>query len=537
MARRLLLGNEAVAQGALDAGLGHAYAYPGTPSTEVTEYILGSDSVQQGRVGCRWTANEKTALETAYGASYAGFRAMATMKHVGLNVAADAFLNASIAGTNGGLLLLVADDPSMHSSQNEQDSRVYADLAQVPCIEPSTQQEAYEAPRAAFELSEKHRVPVLVRLTTRLAHSRSDVLLGEALPVSTRPPATDRRQYILLPVNARRNHRRLVQLQGAFVQASEESPRNRLDESRSDALGIIACGIAHNYVLEVFGGECPHPLLKLSQYPLPEGLLARLFARCRRILVVEDGYPYVESMLRGTPPRDDVTILGRLSGDLPRTGEITPRDVRRAIGLPLRPSRDASELPIPRPPSLCAGCPHADSFRALNEAMATRQSGRVFADIGCYTLGALPPYEAIDTCIDMGASITMAKGASDAGIRPSVAVIGDSTFTHSGMTGLLDCVASASPVTVLLLDNATVAMTGGQSSLAKDRLEPICLGLGIEQEHLKVIDPRPAHHEANARILATELDYDGPSVVIARRECIHTARRRSAAAKGAPATP
>jgi indolepyruvate ferredoxin oxidoreductase alpha subunit len=530
METRLLLGNEALAQGALDAGLQHAYAYPGTPSTEITEYLMRSAAVREGHVRCRWTANEKTALETAYGASYAGHRALAAMKHVGLNVAADAFVNAAIAGANGGLLVVVADDPSMHSSQNEQDSRYYAELALVPCFEPCTQQEAYEMPLAAFELSESQGIPVLLRMTTRLSHSRADVRLGDARPRAAKPIAEDRQRYILLPVHARERYRRLVERQGELVRASERSPYNRIEGPDAGRLGIIACGIGYNYVREAFDGACPHPLLKLSQYPLPVALLETMVRRCERLLVVEDGYPYVESRLRGLPPRTDIEIAGRLSGALPRTGELTPRAVRRALGeggALKRLERPASELVLPRPPSLCQGCPHADTFRALNEALAERPGARVFADIGCYTLGALPPYEALDTCIDMGASITMAKGAADAGVRPAVAVIGDSTFTHSGMTGLLDCVDAASPVTIVLLDNETTAMTGGQPSLAETRLESICVGLGIDSGQLRVIDPRAQEHAKNVEILSAALDHDGPSVVIARRECIQTARRRA----------
>ncbi|UCF10171.1 MAG: indolepyruvate ferredoxin oxidoreductase [Candidatus Bipolaricaulota bacterium] len=526
MPKRLLLGNEAVAQGAIDAGLHNAYAYPGTPSTELPEYLARIAAAAGSGLRFHWAANEKTALEEALGASYAGHRALAAMKHVGLNVAADAFLNAAIAGVNAGLIVVVGDDPSMHSSQNEQDSRLYAAMAMVPCLEPSTQQEAYEMPRVAFELSERLRAPVLLRLTTRLAHSRADVTLGDRQSVEPRRVANDRKQFILLPVNARGSYRRLVEAQGERVRASEESPFNILQDGPDTSLGIIACGIAQNYVLEAFAGPPPHPFLKLSQYPLPVALLEKMLARCPRVLVVEDGYPHVERALRGTPPRTDVKIAGRLSGDLPRTGELTPGALRRALAIEALPERLAPTLPVPRPPALCAGCPHADSFLALNAALASFPDARVFSDIGCYTLGALPPYESIDTCLDMGASVTMAKGAADTGLRPAVAVIGDSTFTHSGMTGLLDCVDGGTPVTVLVLDNATVAMTGGQPSLAEDRLTGILAGLGVPADHLRLLDPRPAEHDANVRILEDELRYDGLSVVVSRRECIQTARRR-----------
>jgi indolepyruvate ferredoxin oxidoreductase alpha subunit len=410
-------------------------------------------------------------------------------------------------------------------------------MAMVPCFEPSNQQEAYEMPRSAFDLSEQLRRPVLLRLTTRLAHSRGDVFLAPPRHVESRAVADDRRQFILLPVNARRNYRQLVEEQEARVRASEESPYNEWTEGPDAKIGIVACGIAHNYVLEALAGESSHSVLKLSQYPLPAKQLSMLVARCRRILVVEDGYPHVERALRGTPPRTDVEILGRLTGDLPRTGEITPDAVRGALGLPPHRERPASSLPVPRPPALCAGCPHIDSFRALNEALQSFPEARVFSDIGCYTLGALPPYEAIDTCLDMGASITMAKGAADAGVRPAVAVLGDSTFTHSGMTGLLDCVEGAAAVTVIVLDNDTVAMTGGQPSLAKDRLARILEGLGVESSHLRLLPARPGDHASNVDALREELAYDGPSVIVSRRECIQTARRKPKPKAQAQETP
>jgi len=526
MRTRVLLGDEAVAQGAIDAGLSGAYSYPGTPSTEIVEYIQRSDAGRDGRIHCRWSTNEKTALEAALGMSYAGRRAMASMKHVGLNVAADPFINSAIVGANGGLVVVAADDPSMHSSQNEQDSRFYADFALVPCIEPSDQQEAYAAPGVAFELSERFHVPVLIRLTTRLAHSRAVVTLGETRGANDLSIPTDRKQYVILPAHARGSYQRLVERQPQLAAASEESPFNRYTDGPDKSLGILACGIAHNYVLEAYDGMPPHPALKVSQYPAPADLIERLLADCDQVLVVEEGFPFLEARLRGFP-RVDRAIRGRLDGSLPRTGELSPGIVARALGLPGRQTLPASRLPAPRPPALCPGCPHADTYRALNEAMATHPMGRVFSDIGCYTLGAFPPYEAIDTCVEMGASITMAKGAADAGLRPAVAVIGDSTFTHSGMTGLLDCVSEASPVTIVLLDNLTVAMTGGQDSQATSRLESICAGLGVAPEHIRVIEPLPKAHEKNAAILADELAYDGPSVVIARRECVQTARRHA----------
>ena len=535
MSIRLLLGDEALAQGAIDAGLSGAYGYPGTPSTEITEYVQRSPEARSGAIRSRWTANEKTAVETALGMCYAGKRAMASMKHVGLNVAADPFINAAISGTNGGLLINVADDPSMHSSQNEQDSRLYTEIALVPCIEPANQQEAYDVPAYAFDFSERHRIPVLVRLTTRLAHSRAPVTLGSKRPQNELSAPSDRERFILLPSNARRSYERLIRQQRDFLRESEESPFNRLVEGPDTSFGVIACGIAYNYVLEVTGGAPRFPILKVGQYPLPLAAVERLFAQCSEILVLEEGYPYVESKLLGSPPRPSPRIRGRLSGDVPRTGELSPRSVASALGFPEVHGLPASSAAVSRPPSLCPGCPHADTCRVLNDALATRrETGRIFSDIGCYTLGALPPYGAIDTCIEMGASITMAKGASDAGLRPAIALIGDSTFAHSGMTGLLDCVNENSDVTIVIVDNSTVAMTGGQTSSAERRLVAICEGIGVQPAHLRVIEPLPGRHAENVAILEEEISHAGPSVIIARRECIQTLKRgpRRPAGKG-----
>jgi indolepyruvate ferredoxin oxidoreductase alpha subunit len=275
MSTRLLLGDEALAQGAIDAGLSGAYGYPGTPATEITEYVQRSPEARSGAVRSRWTANEKTAVEAALGMCYAGKRAMASMKHVGLNVAADPFINAAISGTNGGLLINVADDPSMHSSQNEQDSRLYTEIALVPCIEPANQQEAYDVAAYAFCFSERHRIPVLVRLTTRLAHSRAPVTLGAKRPQNELSVSTDRERFILLPSNARRSYDRLIRQQRDFLRESEESPFNRFVEGPDTSLGVIACGIAYNYVLEVTGGAPRFPILKVGQYPLPLAAVER----------------------------------------------------------------------------------------------------------------------------------------------------------------------------------------------------------------------------------------------------------------------
>ena len=531
MSTLLLLGDEALAQGALDAGLSGCYAYPGTPSTEIMQYFQDSAEAAQRGIHRQWSANEKSAMEEAIGMSYAGRRALVCMKHVGLNVAADGFVNAAITGCHGGLLVVAADDPSMHSSQNEQDSRFYAQFAMVPCLEPANQQEAYDMAGYGFGLSEAWEVPVLLRLTTRLAHSRADVrpVPGRAPNPAALPP--QRRRFILLPNIARANYDRLVARQAEFAAASDSSPFNRLLPGRDTRLGIIACGIAFNYLMEAFGSEaaCPYPVLKLSQYPLPKRLLGDLMARCERVLLLEEGAPFIEQMLHG-PLGPVENVRGRLTGDLPRTGELNPAVVAAALGLPSRPPPPPSPLLRQRPPRLCDGCPHIYSYKALLEVVAEMGPGRVFGDIGCYTLGALPPFEAIDSCVDMGASVGMAKGAADAGLGPAVAVIGDSTFTHSGLTPLLDAIWENSNITVFILDNDTTGMTGGQDSVGMGKIEQICLGLGVPRAHVRVIVPLAKNHEENVRVLRQEiLGYTGVSVIIAQRECIQTLRRKGRA--------
>lgn len=525
MARFVPLGNEALAQGALDAGLSGVYAYPGTPSTEIMEYVQRAPEAAKRHVHRSWSANEKTAVEAALGMAYAGKRALACMKHVGLNVAADPFMNAAVTGVNGGLLIVSADDPSMHSSQNEQDSRVYGRYALIPTLEPSNQQEAYDLPRHAFELSEKYAVPVLVRLTTRLCHSRADVVRGTPLPENPLRLPTDLRQFVLLPAVARRRYAELLDKQGCFEDEAERSFLTRYEDGPDPTRGIIACGIAYNYLMEQFPDGCPHPVLKIGQYPAPRRLVARLADACDAILVLEEGAPLLEEQLRGYP-HALANVHGRLDGTLPRTGELNPTLVAAALGHAQPTFFSVPEVVAARPPQLCQGCPHADTYRALNEALEPYTKGRVFADIGCYTLGVLPPFEAINSCVDMGASITMAKGAADAGLTPAVAVIGDSTFSHSGMTGLLDAVRAGSPLTVVIVDNETTAMTGGQASPASGRIEQIVCGIGVAPEHVRVITPLPRQHAGNVAVLREELAYEGVSVVVARRECIETARRK-----------
>ena len=526
MQKHLFLGVEAIGQGAIDGGMSGVYAYPGTPSTEITEFIQDNPLAKERNIHRKWSANEKTALETALGMSYTGKRAMSCMKHVGLNVAADAFINAAMTGVNGGLIVAVADDPSMHSSQNEQDSRFYGKFAMVPILEPSSQQEAYDMARDGFALSELTKVPVMLRITTRLAHSRAGVVRREVLPENQLVLPSDPRQFILLPAIARRKYKGLLASQDLFLKLSEESIYNRYEDGEDKSLGIVACGIGYNYLMEHFpAGTCPFPVVKVSQYPLPENHLKRLSVECDEILVLEEGAPMVEETLKGffatgTP------VKGRLDGTLPRDGELNPDLVAKALGKELFGGFDIPEVVANRPPALCVGCGHQDAYLAMNEALADYSKGRVFSDIGCYTLGALPPYETIYSCVDMGASITMAKGAADAGLIPSVAMIGDSTFTHSGITGLLDAVNEKSSITIVISDNESVSMTGGQDSSAFGKIESICIGVGVDPAHIHTIVPLKKNHDEMVRLFLEEFAYDGVSVIIPRRECIQRAASR-----------
>ena len=525
MHKLLLLGDEAIAQAALDAGLSGMYAYPGTPSTEIMEYIQASAHAAEDSVHREWSSNEKTAMEAALGMSYAGKRAMVAMKHVGLNVAADAFINSAVTGVNGGLVVVAADDPSMHSSQNEQDSRFYGKFALVPVMEPRNQQEAYDMIFDAFTLSEKYRLPVLFRITTRLAHSRSAVERRAKSEQNRLALPSNPRQFVLLPAIARKQYRALTLMYEKLRTDPVLEAKNRLTQGKGRGTGIITCGIAYNYLMENIGDNAgEYHVLSVGAYPLNREKVAELAGRCDRILVLEEGYPLLEEQLRGLLDRD-LTVLGRMDGTVPRDGELNPSIVATALGLEAGKGKDVPSMVRQRPPSFCKGCGHADLYAALSDLMGEAGPGRVFSDIGCYTLGALPPYNMVNSCVDMGASVTMAIGAADAGLIPSVAVIGDSTFTHSGMTGLLDAVIKDSPITLIISDNSTTGMTGGQKSQATDRIESICLGLGVDPDHLKVIVPLRKNHEENKNIIRAELEHRGLSVILARRECIQTATR------------
>ncbi|MEE4216986.1 MAG: thiamine pyrophosphate-dependent enzyme [Xanthomonadales bacterium] len=526
MNREILLGDEAIGLGAIHAGLSGVYGYPGTPSTEIFEFIE-QRTKKAGDVHAFWSTNEKVAYEEALGMSWAGKRALVCMKHVGLNVAADAFMNSAVTGTNGGLVLAVADDPGMHSSQNEQDSRYFAQFALIPCFEPRRQQECYDLMFEAFELSETLGVPVMVRLVTRIAHSRTAVATRKPRPQNELKPDKQIRKWTLIPVNARVQYRNLTEKQPELLRLAEESPHNSL-ELRGNS-GIIACGLAHNYLFENLEPDHDHSVLSIAQYPLPAEKVRALVQHVDELLILEDGYPLVESAVRGLFGLEGIRIRGRMTGEIPRTGELNPDIVRAALQMaPLPTACEAAGDLSNRPPALCQGCPHTDSFKALNEALSTFDDPQVFSDIGCYALAALPPLEAVHSCVAMGASIGMAAGAAHAGYAPAIAAIGDSTFSHGGITPLMSAVQQNVNLNVLVVDNSTVGMTGTQRSMSTGTtLDQIILGTGISEDHFRVIEPIPRHHAQNVEVLREELAFDGPSVVVARRACIEAQKRKA----------
>ena len=525
--KNLLLGDEALALGALHAGLSGVFAYPGTPSTEIGEYIQGHPLTRERHIHKDWTCNEKTAMECALGMSFAGKRALVCFKHVGLNVCADPFMGSAMTGANGGLVIASCDDPSMHSSQNEQDSRFYGAFAMMPVFEPSNQQETYEMAREAFDYSEKRGIPVLMRMTTRLSHSRAVVESRDDIrPQNELHYPANPRQWVTLPVNARVRNRQLIKDYALFEEDAAASRFNWLKDGKDHSMGIIACGLAYNYLMENFPDGCPYPVLKISQYPFPRSLAVKLAGMVKTILVLEEGQPLVEDRLRGVF-QTGINIHGRIDETVPRDGELTPDAVRAAVGLPELKAHAASEVVAPRPPALCQGCGHRDFFTALNNVIKDYEGARVFGDIGCYTLGWMPPFHSLHTCVEMGASVTMAIGSSYSGTWPAVAVIGDSTFTHSGMTGLLDAVNRKSDVVVCISDNLTTGMTGGQDSAGTGRLEAICAGLGVEPEHIRTIVPLPKNYPDMEKVIKEEIEYHGVSVIISRRECIQTLKRHA----------
>jgi indolepyruvate ferredoxin oxidoreductase alpha subunit len=517
----LLLGDEAVALGAIHAGISGAYGYPGTPSTEILEYILPK-AEGLGIKAC-WASNEKVAYELAVGMGFVGKKSIVTMKHVGLNVAMDGFMSSALTGTHGGMLVIVADDPGMHSSQNEQDSRVLAKFAYLPCFEPTDQQEAYDMTREALRMSEELKLPIMMRMVTRLAHSRAAIQTRPSDPQNTKIQKLDRFAFTTLPGNARKQFSDLISNQKRLQEISDKSPFNRLDLSGSDKKrGLLMSGVAYNYVREAFGGTIPHPFLKVGQYPLPEKLVRELFESADEVVVVEEGYPMIEELLRGLLNSSGKRIRGKLDNTINRTGELTPSGVAESLGIKSEKSVWPAFDDLPgRPPALCKGCPHADAFNAINDALVGHEHHNVFGDIGCYTLGYYPPYQAIDACLEMGASVGMSIGAAEAGAFPVFAVLGDSTFTHTGVNGLITAVKQNANVNIVILDNDTTGMTGGQeSSLVGEGLVKLVVGTGMDEKHVRVLNPLPKNREQNTQILREEIAYSGPSVIVFQRPCI-----------------
>lgn len=539
MSNHFFLGDEAVAMAALHAGISAAYGYPGTPSTEILETLIRM--APEFSVKASWSVNEKTALEQALGVSLVGRRSIVTMKHVGLNVAADAFINGSHVSIHGGLVIAVADDPGMHSSQNEQDSRYYADFAHTLCLEPANQQEAYEMTREAFELSEKFKIPVLLKLVTRLAHSRAAVKVASERRQNKLKKATNiQTEWSLLPGTARKQWHSLLERYREMEKFTDNCKWNQLSSSGSGDVGIITTGIARNYYLENLEDLSQKPWhLHLGAYPIAFNQIRELCNRVKKVLVFEEGYPYVERFMNGVFGAP-IPVEGKYTGLVPREGELNPDFIRKALGLAVSSGMNAESIKMSfkvsgRPPQLCQGCPHGDSFKAIREALAEigitndSDSKLVTGDIGCYALGVLPPHQTLETCVCMGSSVGMAKGASDAGFRPVVGVIGDSTFLHSGMQPLLDAVAANTDMTLIIVDNEVVAMTGGQETIIpSSKLEGVVRGLGVDTAHLHTVEAHRKNHQANVTLLKQEIEYRGLSVIIAVRECVETAKRKKA---------
>ena len=510
--KKLMIGNQAVAAGLHDGGLSVVSSYPGTPSTEITEFLSQYDDIHS-----EWAPNEKVAAEVAFGASLAGARSACAMKHVGLNVAADPLFTLSYTGVNGGMVICVADDPAMHSSQNEQDSRHYAIAAKVPMLEPSDSAEAYVFAKAAFDLSETYDTPVLLRMCTRIAHSQSIVELGEKVPAVLKDYKKDPAKYIMMPGNAIKRHPIVEARTEALAKLAEDCEFNKV-ELHSDEIGIITSGCSYLYVKEVFGDSVS--ILKIGMpNPLPTALIRDFASKVKKLYVIEELDPIIETHVRAL----GIDVVGKdLFSPL---GEFSQQTIAAAFGLPAKESVGADSAVPNRPPMMCAGCPHRGIFYTLAKNKIT-----VLGDIGCYTLGAVPPLSALDSTLCMGASVSGLHGfnaAREDAANRSVAVIGDSTFMHSGMTGLVNVAYNATNSTVIILDNSITGMTGHQQNpttgynikgdpAAKVDLEALCKALGIAR--VRVVDPYDL--KACDTAIKEELAAEEPSVIISRRPCV-----------------
>jgi len=513
MSKTILSGNEAFARAAYEAGVQVASAYPGTPSTEILENIT-----QYPRIDASWAPNEKVALEVGIGASMGGARALVTMKHVGVNVAADPLFTFAYTGVRGGLVLIAADDPEMHSSQNEQDSRHYARFAKVPMFDPADSQEALDFTRLAFDASEQFDAPVMVRSTTRISHSKSVVETGEP---RAELPATglerNPKKFVMLPGNARIRHPFVEQRLEEMAAWACSQPFNRVEEGQGE-LGIITAGVAYQYAREVFPEA---GILKLGLvYPLPKQLIRDFAARYKTLYVIEELDPFIEEQVQAM----GIEVIGKAK--VPICGELTPGRLRQAFAIDPPQLQPVDEPLPPRPPNMCPGCPHRGVFHALK-----RLKAYVTGDIGCYTLGFMPPLSAMDTCICMGASIGNATGLSKVLTTEEqqkvVAVIGDSTFLHTGINGLMDMVYNNSTATVIILDNSTTGMTGRQDNPGTGYtlagtdtyqvdLEALCRALGVK--HVDTVDPYQM--DRTRAVIKAAMERPEVSVVITRRPCV-----------------
>ena len=513
--KELLIGNAAVARGLYDAGCAVISSYPGTPSTEITETFAKFDDVY-----CEWAPNEKVAAETAFGASLRGKRSSCCMKHVGLNVAADPLFTMSYTGVNGGMVICVADDPGMHSSQNEQDSRHYAVASKIPMLEPSNSQEAYDFARIAFEISEEFDTPVLLKMCTRVAHSQSIVETRERLTDTAKPYEKNPQKYIMAPANAIRRHPFVEERTAKLTEYAETSPLNRVEEGDgSHDFGVITSSTSYQYIKEIFGDTVS--VLKLGMInPFPVKLIKDFASKLEKVYVVEELDPIVESHCRNI----GVDVIGKEKFSI--TGEFSQKTIAKAFGLDDKFSVKLDEdIPV-RPPMMCAGCPHRGMFYVLSKNKIT-----VLGDIGCYTLGSAAPLNALDMTLCMGASVSGIHGFNVAGgeeaEKSTVCVIGDSTFMHSGVTGLINIAYNQSNSTVIILDNSITGMTGHQQNpttgysikgdpAGKVNLEDLCRSIGINS--VRVVDPYDlAECE---KVLKEEMAKEEPSVIISRRPCV-----------------
>lgn len=510
--KQLMLGNTAVARGLYEAGCGVVSSYPGTPSTEITEEIAKYDEVY-----CEWAPNEKVALEVAFGACLAGKRSFCGMKHVGLNVAADPLFTISYTGVNAGMIIGVADDPGMHSSQNEQDSRHYAKAAKVPMLEPSDSAEALEYTKLAYEISERFDTPVFIKTCTRIAHSQSAVETSERIIPEEKKYEKNIAKYVMMPANAKKKHPVVEKRTKALAEYAETSPLNRV-EWGGTGLGIITSSTCYQYAKEVFGDRVS--ILKLGMiWPMPEKLITDFASKVDKVVVIEELDPFIEDFCKEA----GVKVHGK--DMLPIVDEFSQNLISECLGEPVPEGLKLEENVPVRPPVMCAGCPHRGLFYTLSKNKCT-----VLGDIGCYTLGAVAPLSAMETTACMGASVSSLHGFNKALGEESegktVAVIGDSTFVHSGMTGLANIAYNQSNSTVIVLDNSITGMTGHQQNpttgynikgdpAGKIDLESLCRAMGIE--HVRVVDPYDL--EETDRALKEELAVKEPSVIISRRPC------------------